>query len=172
MICCLELHHEKRNNRWNGLYQCRCGNQFVSDNSKVKRGKTKSCGCARKTWLSGPGQKWNEDKKLKGIDKENATKKQLEKIYKYKCDKEGIPWELTFEEFCEFLPNDCNYCGRSKVNSYEGFRYNGLDRIYPDGNYRTSNIVSCCKDCNYMKRRMGYDEFIQHCKLIAERFTK
>lgn len=39
---------------------------------------------------------------------------------------------------------------------------NGLDRTNPDIGYIKSNVVSCCRTCNKMKARFGYDEFIKH----------
>lgn len=165
----LNLQHEKRNNRWHGLYECSCGKTCVTDNSKVRTGKRKSCGCARKEWLSGPGQKYNNDKKLSPEQKEQRSKEAVYRAYKHRADnKKNIKFELTFEEFCSYFDKSCVYCGETLSCEYEGFRYNGIDRIDNSLGYNKDNCVPCCQECNYQKSDYSVEQFLARVRKIVE----
>ena len=79
------------------------------------------------------------------------------KLFEYKrgARNRNIEWALTDEEFKSFWQKSCFYCG-DVVESI------GLDRINPKGTYHTSNLVSCCTTCNYMKTDLTYQEFTSH----------
>lgn len=47
------------------------------------------------------------------------------------------------------------------------FVYNGIDRVNNAKGYVTGNVVSCCKNCNLMKKNMSADAFIAHVRRIA-----
>jgi len=70
-------------------------------------------------------------------------------------------WNLTFEEFMTFWQKPCNYCG-SKIETI------GLDRVDNKKGYNLDNVVSCCWICNRMKRASRKEDFIAHCKKVAE----
>ena len=44
----------------------------------------------------------------------------------------------------------------------------GIDRIDSSKAYTSSNCVSCCKSCNFMKNTMRYDDFISQALLVAQ----
>jgi len=80
---------------------------------------------------------------------------------------------LTFGEFLEFTKIDkCHYCGNQvtwNAHRHSGKVYHGynLDRKDNDDGYTKNNCVVCCDVCNYMKRTMPIEKFIQHCKDIV-----
>lgn len=103
----------------------------------------------------------------------------------------GLPFEL----YRELARQPCYYCGAEPrlINSY-GVTYNhhltmysnpkkccsfewwneqwiyanGVDKVIPKDDYTdVSNLVPCCTTCNFMKQRLGHDEFIAQCKKIA-----
>jgi len=91
-----------------------------------------------------------------------------ENIYKSKAKKRGIDYQLSSLEF-DFLTNKqcCYYCniyhdkiGIDRINSFNSDN----DKKSP---YKKDNCVPCCKICNYIKREIDYDEFIQQCKNIS-----
>jgi hypothetical protein len=99
--------------------------------------------------------------------------KEYRKTYKYKprtiflqyqrsAKKRDFVFELTFEEFMSFCNEPCWYCG-CKISTI------GLDRVDNQIGYLVSNIISCCRYCNWMKRDTDYKVFISHCKLIANK---
>ena len=80
---------------------------------------------------------------------------------------------LTFNEFLDFTKqNACYYCGNPvtwtahRHNRSDYYGYN-LDRKDNNLGYTKENCVVCCETCNYMKRMMTVESFIQHCEKIA-----
>lgn len=67
---------------------------------------------------------------------------------------------LTFEQFHTIIQSPCHYCGDNQNRR-------GLDRTDSDIGYTHTNVVACCKTCNYMKRSMSLLDFIAHIKRIA-----
>lgn len=56
----------------------------------------------------------------------------------------GLSWEITYEQFCNFLTLPCHY-GDTHSKSNQG---SGLDRIDNSKGYAIDNVVPCCKRCN------------------------
>lgn len=44
----------------------------------------------------------------------------------------------------------------------------GVDRINNDKGYTIDNVVTCCGDCNYMKRAMSVEAFLCRVKKIHD----
>jgi hypothetical protein len=88
----------------------------------------------------------------------------------------GYSWELTDDEAIKLLTGDCYYCGAAPSNEtqhknqYGTFRRNGIDRIDNSIGYTQANCVPCCSACNYAKRELSHDEFINMARIIAARF--
>jgi len=82
-------------------------------------------------------------------------------IYDYKkhAKKLDVEYRLTKDEFEVLVNGNCYYC--------DGLPKNGIDRLDPSRGYISDNCVSCCKICNWMKRKMDYEEFIDHVKKIC-----
>jgi hypothetical protein len=72
----------------------------------------------------------------------------------------NIEFSLTYKIFLRLWQYPCFYCGSEIENI-------GLDRVDNSQGYTKDNIVPCCTTCNFMKRTMGVDEFISHCRKIA-----
>ncbi len=77
--------------------------------------------------------------------------------YKKNAKIRNIAFEISFEEFKSIVYESCNYC--DSIHKDRGF--NGIDRLDSSRSYEISNIVSCCKICNYMKRTDLPDIFLQ-----------
>jgi hypothetical protein len=87
--------------------------------------------------------------------------------YKSRATKKNLLFELTNKQFNKLINDPCYICGREPITD----RTNGIDRLNNLIGYILSNCKSCCRTCNYMKRDLSYDEFINKCKLIAKNFT-
>lgn len=74
--------------------------------------------------------------------------------------KTKLEFNISFDQFLTFWKKDCHYCG-IPVETI------GLDRINNSVGYIMSNLVSCCRDCNWMKKDFTQQEFLQHIRLIA-----
>lgn len=67
---------------------------------------------------------------------------------------------ISLEDFSEITSQPCEYCGEKTVG--------GLDRVNNFLGYEKSNVVSCCKVCNYMKNKLPFEEFKIHIKKVYE----
>jgi len=79
--------------------------------------------------------------------------------YKASSKTRKLLFDITFEDFLTFWRIPCYYCN----DSIETI---GLDRIDSSKGYIINNIVSCCTKCNYMKRDLNKEDFINHCNKI------
>ena len=84
--------------------------------------------------------------------------------YKHSANKTNKIFNLTKEEFKNFWNKPCHYCN-SEIDTI------GLDRVDNNIGYVIENIVSCCIRCNKMKKDMDYKQFIELCRLIANRLV-
>lgn len=83
----------------------------------------------------------------------------------------GLEFSLTLEEFINLCSSSCYYCNcipKTKMKRSCNFYRNGIDRINNDIGYTLNNCVTCCVTCNYMKRNMSYNDFINHIHLISK----
>lgn len=151
----------RRNNRsWVNCI-CDCGNIAQIELYKAMTYHTKSCGCIRKTNPS--------SKKEAGV----AAKNSVFCSYKQSAAIRNLTFSLTDKELYNLLTDNCYYCGSEpsnvmRVKSGNGvFLYNGIDRKDNNAGYTIENCVSCCKNCNFMKRKMSIKEFYEHIDKIS-----
>ena len=155
-----------KNTMWECL--CECGKVFTTLGHSLLTDNTKSCGCetgvlcSQKTRLPNNQQIINE----------------IFASYKLHAKKLQVEFLLSREEFEKLISSLCHYCGGDlsnmrklkKLTGATEFRYNGIDRMDTVSDYKLENCVAACKDCNYAKRKISYDEFIDLAKRIASRF--
>lgn len=146
--------------RW--LCQCDCGNKRIIFGNSLRKGRTKSCGCLRKTKI--------------GIG--TASFNSLFRRYKKHAKKRNLTFNLSKKLFKQLINSDCFYCGRkpfqiikSKYNS-GNYIYNGIDRLDSSKGYFAKNCVTCCKQCNRAKTDMSVKDFYDWIKIVYERINK
>ena len=65
--------------------------------------------------------------------------------------------------YCEnMIKMPCFYCNLLPEN-----RLNGIDRMDNTKGYSVNNCVSCCKNCNFIKKSLDANTFIQRCQHIS-----
>lgn len=69
---------------------------------------------------------------------------------------------ITEAEFRMYQLDVCHYCERRPQNGC------GLDRKQNDSIYIVDNVVSCCGECNYLKKAQDYDDFFVHCERVSD----
>lgn len=137
---------------------CDCGNNHEVSGESIRKGHTKSCGCLV-----------NEINRYNCIeDREHATWKQLynSTIVK-RSKKNGYTTDIQLLEFINISKKSCYYCGLDSSNTIKDrskksnltINFNGIDRIDSNIGYTSSNVVSCCKYCNFAKNNMTQKEF-------------
>lgn len=82
------------------------------------------------------------------------TIKEILWSYKRSAKKRYYEWTLSDEEATNLFLSNCFYCGAEPKN--------GIDRVDSRLGYTISNCVSCCSDCNYLKRRMPLGKFKEY----------
>jgi hypothetical protein len=83
---------------------------------------------------------------------------------KYQAQKKGIMWnEYMSDDVCEkMMTSPCVYCGFISEETL-----NGIDRKDGQLGYSQDNCVSCCKNCNFIKKCLDPITFIQRCQHIS-----
>lgn len=141
------------------LCLCECGNERKLQLNKLKT--RLSCGCNS----IGVGKRLASlNYKGKGVSALNR----IIKNYKAGAKKRKYEYKLTDEQFSKLIKLPCYYCGvdssliwtnDKKIIKEESFKYNGIDRLNNNIGYIEENCVPCCKQCNYAKCKLTYEEW-------------
>lgn len=101
--------------------------------------------------------------------------------------------KLKFSVFLELVKMNCYYCGSPpKLTNPQGSTYkefnnrgihmsfqywkdswipfNGIDKKEPKEDYSDiTNLLPCCKICNFLKQKLDHDHFLEHIHKIANK---
>jgi len=143
------------------LYRCKCdcGKETLIKGSDLKR--IISCGCYR-------------DEKVKNLNILPPFEASFNGIlyqYKNRAKKIKIDFSITKEDFRNLIKMNCHYCNNPpNDHSYKtnngSLIYNGLDRVDSTKGYILDNVVPCCAECNWMKGKSSYHDFLNRIKTI------
>lgn len=78
--------------------------------------------------------------------------------YKSNAKKRNKQFDITRDEFCEYVGKKCFYCGEISI---------GIDRVNNLLGYIKGNMVPACETCNHMKWNLTKDQFIAKCRQIV-----
>ena len=81
--------------------------------------------------------------------------------YKKNCIVMKRVFKISKNQFNKIKKNKCYLCGKNNKN-----HKNGIDRINNNLGYIMGNLISCCGDCNNMKKDYEYNKFINKCNQI------
>jgi len=160
------------------MWRCRCvdGNCTDVRTQHLTSGRIVSCGCYLKEVL---------DLVPRGLDPGRSHVRSIYNYYSVNAVKRGLLFDLTFEQFCGIISQNCHYCGQSpelghnnqrrwgsKSMDYKGVvKYNGVDRLDNSKGYEIGNVCPCCKRCNYAKRDMTIEEFSNWVSRLTQHFN-
>ena len=88
--------------------------------------------------------------------------------FKSGASRRNISVDIDKRQYTQLICSPCHYCARTPAAA---FRI-GIDRIDSSKAYTSSNCVSCCKSCNFMKNTMRYDDFLSQALLVAQVFLR
>ncbi len=127
---------------------CDCGREVVTSAGNLRSGNSNSCGCSRV------------------LPENGAAINLLHGRYRRGAAERDFSFELSKEELRELVSQPCHYCGieggntlKDKRENREPFRWNGIDRIDNSKGYVVENVVPSCRDCNFAKGPMTYEDF-------------
>lgn len=140
-------------------YRCDCGKIQIVQSHSVRSGKSTGC------------------RKCEGLRRRRPNNylawAYLRNSYTTNAKRRGLCWTLSDEQFVEITSLGCFYCGvppkQMIRRKHAVYKYNGLDRKDNTEGYTTSNVVSCCKICNFAKRDLSYERFMQWIQLLVKR---
>lgn len=156
-------HHKGRTIKWRCV--CECGNEaFITTTRLIKNHTTQCRDCAAKLRI---GNTYGQ------LPEGEASFNSLYDNYRRSAKNRGITFNISKDVFRKLTKQKCFYCGalpsqtHNPAGMYNGYYiYNGLDRKINTKGYVKENCVPCCKICNYMKRAMDFDEFINRIQTI------
>jgi hypothetical protein len=153
-------HHEIR---W--LCRCDCGTEFATAGTRLKSGKTGSCGCHR----------YDNVRLLQG----QADLNDEVQRYRNNARRRGLEFTLSHDEATALLTSPCSYCGalprarKSQRARFGRARVTGIDRRDNTQGYTHENSVSCCQTCNFAKSNQSAEEFLAWIdRLLTHRKTR
>ncbi len=143
------------------LCQCECGNTKIIEESGLKSGKSKSCGCVRK-------QVGNNSLNWKGYKDISIT---FWNSIKNKATERNLEFNITVEYAWELFEKQNHQCSLSglKLNFSKNSKDRGiasLDRIDSTKGYIEGNVQWLHKHVNIMKLDHKQDYFLKLCNLI------
>lgn len=102
-------------------------------------------------------------------------------FYKYRHGAERVnrDFTITLEEFYSLTQKNCYYCNAipsnrsshtkgERENSSPRFLYSGIDRKRNELGYVLENCVACCTRCNFIKRNIPWDEWVDFLNRIKQ----
>lgn len=130
-------------------FKCSCGEGGLCRRSQLTgkhRPKTMCNTCVRK--------RPRKPRDTVGVNKEYG-------IYKANAKSRGLSFDLTREEFETLVKDSCYYCGSLPIKrgTYMAVM-NGVDRVDNLAGYVSENTVTCCTQCNMMKKDLTQEVFI------------
>jgi hypothetical protein len=142
------------------LAVCDCGNKLKVYAGRLISGKTQSCGCLKR------------ERQHRDCQPGDATRRALLRSYKWGAKTRELEWKLSDSEFYDLISMPCHYCNGAPalrdVGGHGALAVNGVDRKDNLLGYSTSNVLPCCKFCQFAKRDLSYDDFINNLKRVAE----
>ena len=103
----------------------------------------------------------NPEKVQEGYKRHDENAECYYNIYKRNAALKQKSFELTKEQFMILVNTNCTYCG---IMQEKGF--NGIDRVDSLIGYVSDNCVSCCAMCNYMKKCLDKQSFLNRIEHI------
>lgn len=88
-------------------------------------------------------------------------------------------FSISEEEFTKLVESPCFYCGRPPFVAHthrsptrQSVLLHGVDRLDSQRGYDQDNVVTACKECNLGKHSKTPEQFIEMCRLVAERYPR
>ena len=114
-------------------------------------GIAKSCGCKNFTGAEHGNRKYNQ---------EMSDYRAKAASIKAGAHHRKIKFGLTLKYAAALVSQNCHYCGAAPAVIFRKTKTNGIDRIDSSLGYVKTNVVPCCKFCNFAKNNCSHKNFI------------
>lgn len=138
--------------------QCDCGTIKIIAQRRLTSGNTQSCGCFGRSRLNGGG--------LNKLESGVARLNELYNSYKKRAERKGITFALNINMFSTLTKANCYYCNKPPSQVLKAsagvngdYIYNGVDRINSLLGYESTNVRTCCWQCNQAKGTLSESDF-------------
>lgn len=95
--------------------------------------------------------------------------------YKRSAKNRNLSFNLDKALFYKLIKQNCSYCQKPPSNTQKtkrGFlKYNGIDRWNNNIGYEVGNVVTCCKQCNFIKSSLSGEEFLEYLNNVVRNNT-
>jgi hypothetical protein len=88
--------------------------------------------------------------------------------YVSRANNKELTFEIDEDIYNNVTLNNCYLCGKENTDKH----HNGLDRYDSSVGYIYDNIRPCCGTCNYMKKNLNYNDFMDKCFEIYNHLIK
>lgn len=150
--------------------KCKCGTIRSVRTFDLKHGNSLGCGCEARKRIA----KKNSD--VQKVSAEHLAITKIYNTYKSSAKKRNLSFSLTREDVSDLVHKVCCYCGSKDQNlsitKNGNVPYNGIDRIDSQVGYELSNVMACCKICNFMKNNLDVSTFYEHISAIKNYKTQ
>jgi hypothetical protein len=135
--------------------RCECGTVRLVLSREMRTGLSTNCGCRNRL---AEGQS-----ALNGVLS----------TYKITAAKRRVEWNLSNDEFFALARQNCHYCNCEpfQARTHRDIKpviYMGIDRVDSSKGYVSTNVVPCCKRCNYAKSNQSVETFLDWVKRVYE----
>lgn len=165
----IDVFQDENGEYWFTL-KCSCGGPFVNIKRKhiiFPKRPSKSCGCLVRRKM----EKQVIDNKLSITNDQMSLFNKIYNYYRSGAKSRDLEFSLSKNEFESFIFKKCAYCGKSpdkkRCNKTTSLKFNGIDRLNNLLGYTKSNCVPCCTECNFFKKSMNSEEFVEKVLSIA-----
>lgn len=156
----LDARRRGRHLYWQCL--CICGKEVIVAGGHLRSRHTVSCGCAH------------------FLPADETAFREVFRCYQLNAKQHDRRFTLTAEQFRKITSSVCFYCGvvpskeqKARTGNGRSYLYNGIDRTDNSQGYTLENSVACCQTCNYMKRDLSQNDFLEHVsRICGERVPK
>lgn len=129
------------------LCRCSCGREYTVQRNRLIHGASTRCVICGRTKA---GQT-----RTKAAGWSRTTTLIL--TYQRHAVDRGYSWELTRNQVCDLISQQCTYCSKQG---------GGIDRRDNTKGYTLENSVACCGLCNRWKSAMTLEAFLAHASAV------
>ena len=138
------------------LCKCDCGGERLVRTTRFRLGLVSSCAaCARREAAARGGL-------TRSLPVDVAMNREIRGVYLGNARRRGLVFDLNEEQVTALIRSACLYCGAPADPT------NGIDRRDNSEGYTAANAVPCCSMCNYAKRDLTHQQFLEWAKRIHD----